>query len=107
MTQNELNQAFVEAAKEGMKEWFSVLDRFDHRPKQGMEFSKRLMIFAAVLCGATWLVAAVSWFAWREFPAELTQYTIWFFGAALPCYMLKTGYENREKIKSGKEGRDK
>jgi len=73
-------------------------------PRRKLEFSKWLMLFAAGLCAATWVIVAVSWFLGMEFPAELIQYTVWFFGAALPSYMIKTGYENKPKILKGQEG---
>jgi hypothetical protein len=100
LTADEIERAFARALREH--------DRQDHAPrKMKKEFSKLLMIFAAGLCAATWVAAAISWFLWREFPAELTQYTIWFFGAAMPSYMLKTGYENKPKIEGRREGSGK
>ena len=75
-------------------------------PKRNLEFSKIIMIFISVLCGGTWLIAAVAWFLWREFPVELVEYTKWFFVAAA-AYMLKSGYENHAKIKNGREGNTK
>ena len=78
-----------------------LLEEAKGNPK--MEFSKWLMLFAVILCGGTWVVAAVSWILWNEFPVELVQYTAWFFGALI-AYMLKSGYENKSKIEKGQEG---
>ena len=66
------------------------------------EFSKCILIFAACICAATWVIAAVSWLMWRDFPTEMVQYTGWFFGA-VAAYMGKTAYENKPKIESGLE----
>jgi len=70
-------------------------NRHPHRRK--MEFSKCIMLFISIICGATWIAATVAWFLWREFPTELVEYTQWFFVAAA-AYMVKSGYENRAKI---------
>ena len=76
------------------------------RRKRGMEFSKCILIFAAVICAGTWIVTAVSWFLWRDFPYELVRYTGWFFGA-VAAYMGKTAYENKPKIEGRREDGDK
>jgi len=93
MTHDELKDLIIEVARE----YFPVRRS---PPRKKMEFSKWLMLFAVILCGGTWIVAAVSWVLWREFPAELVQYTAWFFGALI-AYMLKSGYENKPKIQKG------
>ena len=67
------------------------------KQKKGVEFSKWIMVLGFILCGGTWVVAAASWLLWREFPAELIEYTAWYFGAVI-AYMFKSGYENRAKI---------
>ena len=72
-----------------------------HKPK--LEFSKWLMLFAVILCAGTWVVAAASWVLLGEFPAELVQYTAWFFGALI-AYMGKSAYENKPKILKGQGG---
>lgn len=74
----------------------------EDKPKK-REFSKTLMLFASVLVAATWIAAAASWFMWQEFPYELVRYTTWFYGTAIAFYMGKSGYENREKIKKGRD----
>ena len=71
--------------------------------KHKMEFSKCILIFASVICAGTWVIAVVSWLLWREFPAELVQYTGWFFGA-VAAYMGKSAYENKPKIMNGQDG---
>jgi len=70
--------------------------------KKGTEFSKKLMIFASVMYGATWVVAVISWFALGETPRELISYTTWLYGAALATYSGKSAYENKPKIARGK-----
>lgn len=69
---------------------------------KNLEFSKQLMFFASLLCAATWIASTVAWFLWREFPSDLVQYTIWFYGAAFASYMAKSCYENKCKIKARK-----
>jgi len=71
--------------------------------KKTMDFSKFLMIFATVLCTVTWIASVVAWFLWREFPEDITQYSIWFYGTSLVVYMAKSGYENKAKICCGQE----
>ena len=87
MNQSEIKTALIEALREC----------YPQSPKKKLEFSKCLMVFAVILCAGTWVVAAVSWLIWRVFPAELVQYTAWFFGALI-AYMLKSAYENKPKI---------
>ena len=101
MNPNELKIAIVEA----MRECIPVSQPPQQPRKKKMEFSKWLMLFAVILCAGTWTIAAISWLLWREFPAELVQYTAWFFGATI-AYMLKSGYENKAKIQKG-DGEDK
>jgi hypothetical protein len=91
MNPNEMKVALIEA----LRECNPVNPAQSHR--KGLEFSKWLMVFAVVICGGTWVVAAASWLMWREYPAELVQFTTWFFGALI-AYMLKSGYENKSKI---------
>ena len=98
MNPNEIKIAFIEA----MRECAPPKEQPQSR-KTGMEFSKWLMLFAVVLCGGTWIVAAIAWLMWREFPSELVQYTGWFFGAVI-AYMFKSGYENKSKIERGWDG---
>ena len=98
MNPNEMKIAFIEALRE-----YNAPAKQPPRRKKGMEFSKWLMLFAVLLCAGTWTVAAVSWILWREFPADLVQYTAWFFGALI-AYMVKSGYENKSKIEKGKDG---
>ena len=74
-------------------------------PRKKVEFSKILMAFIGLICGGSWVIAAVAWLMWREFPAELVQYTQWFFVTAA-AYMVKSGYENRAKI-SNRDGDEK
>ena len=104
MNQNDIKLAFIEALREyNAFQIPATVAPTPQNPKKGMEFSKWLMIFAALLCGGTWVVAAVSWLLWREFPYELVQYTGWFFGAVI-AYMVKSGYENKPKIQRGGGG---
>ena len=72
------------------------------RARTRMEFSKKLMIYASVMYGATWIVAVVSWFAFGETPRELISYTTWLYGAAIATYSGKSAYENKPKISRGK-----
>jgi len=76
-----------------------------HHKRKKREFSKCIMLFLSIICGATWIAATVAWFLWREFPTELVEYTQWFFVAAA-AYMVKSGYENRAKIMRQREGDD-
>lgn len=73
------------------------------QPKRKTEFSKLIIALGFIFCIGTWIVAVVSWFLWREFPSELTQYTIWYFGTVI-AYMIKSGYENKAKINGRKDG---
>src|SRR5215469_2045956 len=76
----------------------NLLSRFRRKK---IEFSKCLMVFASTICAGTWLVSAISWFVWREFPFEAVQYTLGFFGA-VAAYMGKSAYENKPKIQNQK-----
>ena len=66
------------------------------------EFSKKLMVFAAVPFAATWVVAVLSWFLIGEVPEALLSYTTWLYGAAWAVYGCKAAYENRCKIEKGR-----
>jgi len=66
------------------------------------EFSKKLMIYASIMYGATWVVTVISWFALGEVPRELISYTTWLYGAAIATYSGKSAYENKPKIVRGK-----
>ena len=118
LNHNEVNLALSEAAKkyyagasayekcqlhtstpEEIKQAFATAMRKPHHEKK-LEFSKRLMIVASVLCSGTWIASALAWFIWREFPYDLVQYTVWFYGATFALYMAKACYENKLKIKS-------
>ena len=66
------------------------------QPKRKTEFSKWVIVFVGAFCTATWVVAVISWFMWRDFPHEIVQYTGWFAGTLI-AYMLKSGYENATK----------
>jgi len=103
MDKNEIKGAFAEAMQEMNAAQNHAAKRKVRR--KGMEFSKWLLIIVGIPCAGTWIVAAVSWILWREFPLELVEYTRWFFGAII-AYMLKSGYENRPKIQKGKEAHE-
>ena len=58
-----------------------------------MEFSKKIMVFASVLYGATWTVVVFSWFSLGEIPLYLIQFATWLYGAAFVSYCCKSAYE--------------
>ena len=64
-----------------------------------MCFSKNIMIFACCMIAFIVLLCSVSWLVWREMPEDILSYGKWIFGACTAFYMVKSGYENGEKIK--------
>ena len=98
MTENEMKLLIYETFRD-----INCQSRPLQNRRKKLEFSKCILIFASIVCAGAWFAAAMSWFIWREFPAELVQHTGWFFGA-IAAYMGKSGYENREKIRAKKEG---
>jgi len=72
-----------------------------------INFSKKLMVFASVIYAATWLVMVYSWFALRESPDTLKEYTTYLYGAAFAFYSAKSCIENKAKIEKSKNKANK
>ena len=72
-------------------------------PKQKMEFSKKLMIFASLIFAATWGLAVYAWIVGGEIPLKLIEIVNWLYGAVFVSYCCKSAYENKCKIERGGE----
>ena len=73
--------------------------------KKGLEFSKKLMVFASAMFAATWAVIVAAFFQGGEPPWELMEKLSWVYGAAVACYCCKAAYENGAKIGSSRKGK--
>lgn len=93
----------IETIKIIVRETCNVVENSYAQMQKPREFSKCVIIFASVMFALTWIVGAVSWFMWREFPAELAQLVTALYGVALAIYGAKAGIENHTKIKKDKD----
>ncbi len=70
------------------------------KPKQPLEFSKKLALVVTGLFFLTWVVAWFSWFTKGELPSELLEFITIPFCTVITGYFAKSGFENNSKIKN-------
>lgn len=74
--------------------------------RKKLTVTHKLIITATIMYIATWIVAVVSWFMYREISEELLKYGTYLYGAALATYTGKSAYEYGKKYDPNYEEQD-